>query len=547
MALFRTTLFLLCCSFLYSPGFCTPVFAQQDASPSSVSSPDADPPAQTQSLGDIARRLRKDHTAEVQMSAEDAKTLFQSVDKIFAFDSGDTGFPKRSTVKRELVGRADVEKYTRSIEAKQGFAEEMARSEMTMKKFGFLPRDFDLRDFLVKANGKEVAGYYDEEKKTVYLLNWIPLEHQAPVLAHELTHALQDQNYNLQVWAKAGPVDPAQKSSRPRGNDESELARHAVVEGQATLVMLDYMLAPFGRSVLNTPGIIYQMEDPAVRATYDSELLHNAPMILRESGTFPYQAGLIFEGELLHKGGQHMAFAGAFARPPRNTHEVLQPQSYIDGEKLPPVRIPDVQPLVSGQYEVYDSGSIGELDVRALLKQYGDRRVADDLSSQWRGGAYVTFRRTAREASAITPPSTADLALVYVSRWRTPQAAERFAHLYTEAVSQRYQTAKVEAIDPCSGSGCPSASAHIATEEGPVIIEQWADGTVLVSEGFSATIAAKLRDAVRDTTADAHADNIPREEDELGLRLYAFPGFAGYQAEIGQRILDEINRRISSF
>ena len=77
----------------------------------------------------------------------------------------------------------------------------MARSEMTMKKFGFLPREFDLRDFLAKANGKEVAGYYDEEKKTVYLLNWIPLEHQAPVLAHELTHALQDQNYDL----KSGP------------------------------------------------------------------------------------------------------------------------------------------------------------------------------------------------------------------------------------------------------------------------------------------------------------------------------------------------------
>ena len=87
-------------------------------------------------------------------------------------------------------------------------------------------------------------------------------------------------------------------------NDESVLARHAVIEGQATMVMLDYILAPFGRSVQIRPGIIYQMEDPAVRATYDSELLHNAPMILRESGTFPYRAGLIFEGELLHKGGK---------------------------------------------------------------------------------------------------------------------------------------------------------------------------------------------------------------------------------------------------
>jgi len=543
MAISRTALFFLCCSLL-----CSPVFGQQDASPATTLPADSDSAAgQSQSLGDVARRLRKDHTTEVQMSAEDAKRLFQSVDKIFAFDSEDTGFPKRSSVKRELVSPAEVEKYTRSVEARQGFAEEMARSEMTMKKFGFLPRGFDLRDFLAKANSKEVAGYYDDEKKTVYLLNWIPLEHQAPVLAHELTHALQDQNYDLQVWAKGGSAGAAHKGAEPRLNDESVLARHAVIEGQATMVMLDFILAPFGRSVQNTPGIIYQMEDPAVRATYDSELLHSAPMILRESGTFPYRAGLIFEGELLHKGGKAMAFSGAFARPPRNTHEVLEPQSYMDGEKLPPVRVPDMQQLVNGQYQVYDSGNIGELDVRALLKQYGNRKVADELSSQWRGGAYVTFQRMVKDTAAGTPTSTADLALVYVSRWRTPQAAERFAHLYTEAVSQRYQKATVEALDPCSGAQCPSAAAHIDTEEGPVIIEQWADGTVLVSEGFDATIAAKLRDRVRDATADTHAANLPRQEDELGLRFYDFPGFAAYQWEIGQNILDDMIHRARSF
>ena len=62
--------------------------------------------------------------------------------------------------------------------------------------------------------------------------------------------------------------------------------------------------------------------------------MHDAPMILRESGTFAYNEGLIFEGELLHKGGKKMAFAGAFTRPPRNSHEVLQPETYIQGEKL---------------------------------------------------------------------------------------------------------------------------------------------------------------------------------------------------------------------
>ena len=118
MALSRTALFLLCCSSPVQPGVLHPGFCTAGRLSTLGLFPGSDSPRRrSQSLGDIARRLRKDHTAEVQMSAEDAKTLFQSVDKIFAFDSEDTGFPKRSSVKRELVTPADVEKYTRSVEA----------------------------------------------------------------------------------------------------------------------------------------------------------------------------------------------------------------------------------------------------------------------------------------------------------------------------------------------------------------------------------------------------------------------------------------------
>ena len=70
-------------------------------------------------------------------------------------------------------------------------------------------------------------------------------------------------------------------------------ARDAVVEGQAMVVLIDFQLARVGRNLQNTPGLVYQMEDPAVKASPDSELLHSAPMILREAGTFPYRYGLI--------------------------------------------------------------------------------------------------------------------------------------------------------------------------------------------------------------------------------------------------------------
>ncbi len=185
--------FLVCTLCALSPA------QQPDSDSSTVNDGNAD---QSESLASLARKARKDHTQQVQISDADAKKLFESVDKIFAFAAEDTGFAKRASVKRRLIGSADVEQFTREQEAKKDIAQRFETTEMTMKKFGFVPRDFNLKSFLVKANGKQLAAYYDSETKTISLLNWIPLEQQAPILAHELTHALQDQNYGLRAFLK---------------------------------------------------------------------------------------------------------------------------------------------------------------------------------------------------------------------------------------------------------------------------------------------------------------------------------------------------------
>ena len=70
------------------------------------------------------------------------------------------------------------------------------------KKFGLLPRTFDLHSFLIKLLTEQVAGYYDEKTRTMNLLDWNEPEMQRPVMAHELTHALQDQSFNLEKMSK---------------------------------------------------------------------------------------------------------------------------------------------------------------------------------------------------------------------------------------------------------------------------------------------------------------------------------------------------------
>jgi len=127
-----------------------------------------------------------------------------------------------------------------------------------------------------------------------------------------------------------------------------------------------------------------------------------------------------------------------------------------------------------------------------------------------------------------------------VSRWKTPQAAERFARFYTEAVSQRYHSATAEAVPACAGANCPVSTAQITTEEGPVIVEHWADNRVVVSESFDTATAAKLRTALRDEPGETHAESLPQEE--VGLRLFEIPAFQAFARSVGERVAEGMKR-----
>src|SRR5437764_10624667 len=197
----------------------------------------------------------KDHI----ITPAEAKELFQSVDEIIQFASKDTLLPLKHPVKKAMVDRVGVEKYVGEKFKDDADRIRFERSELVLKKFGLLPRTFNLHDFLIKLLGEQVAGYYDEKTKTINLLDWVSLDMQKPVMAHELTHALQDQSFDLgkmmkkeEEIEKRGPVDPNALIKI----DEASACRSAVLEGQAMIVLVDYILAPAGRSVEDAPGLV---------------------------------------------------------------------------------------------------------------------------------------------------------------------------------------------------------------------------------------------------------------------------------------------------
>ena len=210
-------------------------------------------------------------------------------------------------MKRKLTSRDEVVSYlTKHMNDED--TKRLRRSELVLKKFGLLPRDFDLEKFLVALLREEVAGYYDPKTKTVNLLDWVPMEEQEPVMAHELTHALQDQSVGLEKWMKKGEKDLGEIKKDPTPadieNDEMDNAREAVVEGQAQAMMFQYALAPAGRSIVDSPDLVDAMEEETLTGTSGTKVFNDAPIFLKESLTFPYSYGMEFVIKLMQKGGQ---------------------------------------------------------------------------------------------------------------------------------------------------------------------------------------------------------------------------------------------------
>ena len=371
-------------------------------------------------------------TEEQKISPQEAEKLFRSVDEILQFASKDTLLPIKREVKRQLVSRDVVESYVSKHTSEDEDAKRLRRSELVLKKFGLLPRDFDLGKFLPLLLKEQVAGYYDPKTRTVNLLDWLGADQQKPVLAHELTHALQDQSFNLEKYMKPADADLVKKkeiTAQDIENDEISTTRQAVVEGQAMVVLVDYMLEPMGLSLKDSPQVVQGLKDGMLVGTADSVQFRNAPIYMKEALTFPYRYGIDFIAEVLIKGGKDKAFAELFRNPPRTTRQIMEPQTYLSGERLEPMPVPDLRQVFKN-YDRFDVGAVGEFDVAVLIDQYAGAAISHTLYPHWRGGYYFAVRPKGDPA--------ASLALLYASRWSTPEKAANFAAIYAAGLSKRY-------------------------------------------------------------------------------------------------------------
>jgi hypothetical protein len=205
--------------------------------------------------------------------------------------------------------------------------------------------------------------------------------------------------------------------------------------------------------------------------------------VLQESLLFPYREGLKFEVDMLQDKGAAGAFAGVLDRPPATSYEIMNPHAYERETKVPVLTMPDVHGLLDADYAPYDVGVMGELDVRMLTELFGGPQMAAALAPAWDGGIYYAVQKK----SAQDKNATSSVALLYLSRWKAPQAAAAFAKMYAAELGQQYSN--VTRDTPAESD---TNEKIYKTSEGPVLISTQGN-MVFVSESFDLPLARKLQ------------------------------------------------------
>jgi hypothetical protein len=177
---------------------------------------------------------------------------------------------------------------------------------------------------------------------------------------------------------------------------------------------------------------------------------------------------------------------------PQTSREILEPEEYLAGRRVPPLTLPDLD-FLKRDFEPFDAGAVGELDVRILLKQYANEETASRLSREWRGGSYYAAGR--KGVKPADPNSSAHIGLFYVSRWSNEKSAQEFAKIYASGLAQRYSN-----LERAPSQGNNSGRDKYSSSDGPIFIAQQGDLLVVV-ESFDEATAEKLIQAAQKRSA----------------------------------------------
>lgn len=345
--------------------------------------------------------------------------------------SGITGLKASRGVESAIISREELKVYLADKIRDEVKPEQIHAEEVTLKKFGFVPQDFDLKSTTIELLTEQAAAFYDFQKKKLYLLSGANDLTQYPALVHEVAHALADQNFNLEKFINRA------------SQDDGEMARMAVMEGQATWIMMESISKRMGFSLTNNPDSgEYYANRVAEMSAGQFPVFEKSPLYLRETLLFPYVAGMKFQNAAFHKMGQ-ASFTAVFKHPPVSTQQILHPKTYFD--QLEPAKVKAPEIADAAEYRKLAEGVVGELDYSILLRQYAGDDTASAIAPHWRGSQYRVYEAKKDKAAVLS----------CLVEWETPEIAAQFFEAYRKVLKGKWKRFEVttETAGTLAGKG----------------------------------------------------------------------------------------------
>ena len=364
--------------------------------------------------------------AVVLIAAAPAQELFTQIGAIKEGLSAITGLAFTRDVPYALITKDQLRKYLEQRLRETMKPDDVRAEELTLKMLGLVPKDFDLRRNTLELLTEQAAAFYDYNQKRLFVLKGAGEgDEERVALIHEMAHALADQHFHLAKFIHEGMK-----------SDDDATARQAVMEGQATWLMVAY-LAREAHSPTEVPASMIEMMKKSVEssAVQQYPVFSQAPLYIRESLVFPYAEGLAFQDAVFRKLGKD-AFAEVFVRPPASSGQILHPKRYLEhaGVAIPkPPAAPGAR-----EFRKLADGTLGEFDLRVLLEQYTSADEGVAAAEHLVGASYELLEHK-REKFPV---------LEMASAWDSPESARTFFELYRKVMHGKWKKPEIATETP---------------------------------------------------------------------------------------------------
>jgi len=271
-------------------------------------------------------------------------------------------------VERVTFTRYRLEEYLTELYQQEEYVGEMKAVERLYRVLGLIDEDYDLVENEIEVSCEYVAGLYDSEKEEIYLILdrytsdlWLEV-----TFSHEFTHALQDQHFDLDLLYDQAPTT------------DSRLALQALIEGDATLVMVEYAFKYLFEMSFDRADLLEAIQE-VEQGEYE-----DAPTVVRETAWFPYDQGLVFVAALAENGGWEQVNQ-AFRSPPQSAEQVMHPDKYLSGEVGHAPDVGNLTDVLGPEWVELIRDVLGELYVRVYLERELGSEEALMAAEGWEG------------------------------------------------------------------------------------------------------------------------------------------------------------------